>query len=273
MLIALDFAPGLHGHFLEFIVNKFIYGVPSDNQNIFQSSGAVHKINVDSQYQQKKMVHCGHYTSFNYNYPSDTHQIIFIDHTSELDIVLLTNVYHRCHPESMNTDDFDINKIQQLHRSMLLADSDLQCRNNWFAKLNEGVFKDQLLPPTTDIPVHFFNYTSFFNLIDFCTELKKLARFLGETFTFDLLLSAYWTEFIEKNQGWKLHKLGNSLLQSALCSIDVPIPDDWKLHAYLNFKLSKVLDIHDGILFTNPVYPDTTLKLASIIHNHITSSK
>jgi hypothetical protein len=269
MLIALDFASGQHGHFLEFITNKFIYNISSDKQNIFQSSGAAHTINIDHQYQKEKMVHCAHYTSFGIDYPTDTSQIIFVDHTPELDFVLLTNVYYRCHPDLMLVDETNLDKITQLHDSMLAANSDLERRNNWFAKLNERYFKDQLNSPVTDIPVYFFNYKSFFSLIEFCSELKNLAKFLGETFRFDPVLAEYWTDFINKNQGWKLYEQGNSLLDFALRGVNAPIPNDWKLHAYLNYKLSKDLNIHDGLLFAEELYPDTTLELAKLINIYI----
>lgn len=263
MLIALDFAPGSHGHFLEFICNKFIYGISSKTQNIFQPSGASHLIYTDSQYQQEKMVHCMHYTFFNSEYPVDTHRIIFIDNTPELDFVLLTNIWYRCYPDVLNVTN--VEEITNLHDSLLLADSDLHRRDNWFAKLNEGHVSNQINYPDTDIPVYFFNYKSFFNLVEFCGELKNLAKFLGETFKFDSSLAEYWTDFINKNQGWKLYEQGNSLLDLALRRVDAPIPNDWKLHAYLNYRLSKDLDIHGGPLFVNDSYPDTTLKLAEFV--------
>ena len=36
--VALDFAPGLHGHFLELVLNKYIYGVNFDSPEIFPIS-------------------------------------------------------------------------------------------------------------------------------------------------------------------------------------------------------------------------------------------
>ena len=58
--MAIDFAPGLHGHFLEYVINRYIFGVTCDVDSIFQSSGAVHAINVDSDYQKNKIANRGH---------------------------------------------------------------------------------------------------------------------------------------------------------------------------------------------------------------------
>lgn len=273
MLVALDFAPGLHGHFLEFIVNKFIYNVSFDGDTIFQQSGAAHKINVNKEYQNSKIVHQAHYSSFGHDYPADTKKIIFIDHDeSNLDIVLLNNVYHRCHPDAVHVNDFDMHKITQLHRQYLFCDSDLDSRNNWFAKLDERQFSHAFVQPNSNLPIFYFKYSSFFNLIDFYLELKKLTDFLGETLRFDISFYKFWNEFIKKNQGWHLYKLGNNLIESLLIGNDKKIPNDWKLHAYLNFKISKIFNVYDGILHTEKKYPNNTIELMSIISQHMDNS-
>ena len=54
--LALDFAPGLHGHFLEYVCNRYIFKVPYEKNTVFQSTGACHTINTDSEYQKNKVV-------------------------------------------------------------------------------------------------------------------------------------------------------------------------------------------------------------------------
>ena len=101
----------------------------------------------------------------------------------------------------MNIDDVNVHEITQLHQQFLLCNSDLNSRNNWFAKLNERPYSYGIVQPNSDLPIFYFKYSSFFNLIDFCLELKKLSNFLGETLRFDISLSKFWSEFIKKNQG------------------------------------------------------------------------
>lgn len=269
MKIALDFAPGLHGHFLELITNRYIYDVPFNGEHIFQSSGAVHAINVDSEYQQNKLVHRGHYSSFNHKYSSDTAQVIFIKHSVDLDFVLLTNVYYRCHPDSINVTDFNVEEITEFHRKFTKSGSDLDLRNNWFTKLSEHHFEHASMMPITKLPIHYFNYKSFFNLDAFCDELQLTAKFLGQTFKFDASLGVIWEEFIKRNQGWSLYQQGNDLLKITLTGKDNPILDDWKLHAYLNYRLSLMFNLHDGSLFDNERYPTTTVELLSVIQTHL----
>lgn len=267
--VALDFAPGLHGHFLELVLNKYIYGVGHTVDNIFQSTGAVHVINVDPEYQKSKIVDRGHFSSFRYPYPSTSEKVVFINHCADLDVVLLTNIYHRCHADALTTADFDGEQIKRLHQSFMGAGNDLELRNNWFAKLNERHFEHAATRPVTVLPTYNFDYRSFFDLTSFCAELQKTARFLEKTFKFDSSLPCLWQEFIDRNQGWALYKQSESIIESALFEKNVEIPNDWKIHAYLNFRLSRMFDIQDGVLYNSKKYPSTTSELLSVVTNHI----
>jgi hypothetical protein len=268
--VALDFAPGLHGHFLELVLNKYIYGVSFQSHKIFQSSGAVHAINVNQDYQDQKLVYCGHFSCFKDIYDTQTQKIVFIDHDPDLDFVLLTNSFYRCHPDSVGVDNFNVDEIIATHTSQLMTgDTDLDFRNNWFTKLNERHFEYISARPNTQLPVYNFDYKSFFELSDFCTELQNTAHFLQETFKFDQTLAELWQKFMTLNQGWALRKQAHEILQSTLANQNVPIPDDWKLHAYLNFRLSKMFDLYDGMLYNSHVYPATTNGLLAVIQEHL----
>lgn len=268
--VALDFAPGLHGHFLELVLNKYIYGIKFTGNQIFQSTGAVHSINVDKEYQKFKVVDRGHFSSFQYSFAPSTKKVVFINYHPELDFVLLTNIYYRCHPDATNKADFNVDIIKSVHEKNLAEGSNLDLRNNWYSKLNERLFVERtLMKPQTTLPVYDFDYKSFFDLNNFCVELQKTAHFLEETFKFDTSLADLWHEFMQRNQGWALYQQAESILASAVSKQPMPIPDDWKLHAYLNFRLSRMFDIHDGVLYNSEKYPSTTLELLEVVQAHI----
>jgi hypothetical protein len=268
--VALDFAPGLHGHFLEFVLNKYIFDVPFNDDIVFQSSGAFHVINLNREYQLNKVVHRGHFSSYDANYPHNVSKIIFIEHTPKLNFVLLTNIFYRCHPSAVESVDFNIEEINMLHKSFMsdLGTTDIDFRNNWYTKIAEDHFPHVSKKPKTSLPVYNFNLENFYNINDFCTALTDTAHFLEYTFKFDNSLATLWKEFMVKNQGWQLYTLGNSLLESMLLGENKEIPNDWKLHSYLNFCLGKMFNLFDGVLF-NDTYPTDTLQLKKIIHDHI----
>lgn len=270
MIVAVDFAPGLHGHFLELVINKYIFGIPY-NKEVFQSSGAVHVINTDQVYQSVKLANCGHYSSFEYAYPLDAQKVVFIKHAPALDIVLLTNIFHRCHPDAVSVEDFNLKEILAVHENTMAqgSRSDIDFRKDWFSKLTDRQPGHTDKIPMTELPVFDFDYSTFFDLPGFCNELKRTSKFLNSTFLFDQSLVDLWNDFIQRNQGWQLYTQAQDLLTKTLSGVQVPISDDWKLHAYLNYHVGKLFELYDGDLHDNPVYPTTTSQLLNIITQHI----
>jgi len=271
LTVAIDFAPGLHGHFLEYIINRYLFGINCQVDNIFQSSGAVHAINTDLQYQANKIAQRGHYSSFNTQMATNTSGIVFIKHNSKLDFVLLTNIYYRCHPDSFNVLDFNVREIEKLHLTMMTTDAQTpkELRANWFAKLSERHFEMIEDYPNTTIPIFDFDFASFFSLPEFLQELKRTSKFLNITFKFDQSLSLLWQDFMSRNQGYQLYLLGQEILSSIYNRESKSIPDDWKLQAYLNSEIAKTFDLYDGILYNKDKYPNDTLEVYEIIHNHV----
>ena len=268
--MAIDFAPGLHGHFLEYVINRYIFGVTCDIDSIFQSSGAVHAINVNTDYQQNKIANRGHYSSFDVQMPNDTSYVVFIKHNPKLDFILLTNIYHRCHTDTVNILDFNVKEIEKLHLTMMATDAHTpkELRENWFTKLQERHFDMTEKYPTTTVPVFDFNFSSFFSLPEFLLELQRVAKFLNVTFKFDQSLSLLWQDFIDRNQGYYLYSQGQEILNAIYNKQTKSIPDNWMLHAYLNYEIAKTFDLYDGALY-NDKYPSNTLEAHDIIIKHI----
>ena len=269
-MIALDFAPGLHGHFLEYVINHYIFrGMKLDN--IFQSSGAVDRINVYTEYQNSKAVHCGHYSSLEYPWDTGTEKVIFIRHDPGLDFVLLTNIYHRCHPVAASQFDVDAEKIKQYHSDFMLSDAtkDWQLKNNWFAKLSERHFDLTNCYPQVDLSVFEFDFACFFDFVKFVKELQRVSEFVNLTFVYDSSLYDLWEEFLNRNQGYKLYTEANNIVSHACADRLCVIPNDWKLHAYLNYAMSKSFRLCDGVLHSDRPYPTDARELYKIITQHL----
>lgn len=272
-MIALDFAPGMHGHFLEYVVNRYIFATPVSVENIFQSSGACHPINLDVKYQKLKAVHRAHYSSFDHQYPDQTEKIIFIKHDPKFDFVLLTNTFYRCHPDSVSANDFNVEDIKKTHTDSMYAtgNADWELRNNWYAKLQDRQHtffltekKHQSVLPTFD-----FDFSSFFNLVDFLEELQRLSQFVNVTFKFDSSLADLWHEFKHRNLGFKMYTNCNRVLEQIYSAESHEIELDWKEQAYINTVLSSTFRMHDGPLFSHEPYPTNTKPIFQILENHI----
>ena len=269
-MISLDFAPGAHGHFLEYVINRYIFDMP-EIKNIFQSSGAADRLSTFDDYRTNKAVNCGHYSSFGLPMTESTEKIIFIRHTPALDIILLTNIYYRCHAVASRSYDYDVEKIMEYHRTLMLeSQEDWQLKNNWYTKLTERHF-DQTLAYNNprNLPTFNFNFECFFDFTKFVSVLQEVSQFVNMTLRYDSSLYDLWLEFMNRNQGYDLYTQGNRILSFAYGNQPHEIPNNWQLHAYLNYVLSASFRIHDGILHTNKIYPTDTCELYSIIQKHL----
>lgn len=75
-MIAIDFQAGAHGHYLEFVCNKFISGISLHTDLPFTALGASHNL----QYQAPPYFRCGHYVLNNETLCSKRVVSIFIDY-------------------------------------------------------------------------------------------------------------------------------------------------------------------------------------------------
>jgi hypothetical protein len=226
---------------------------------------------VNEQYQKNKIVFREHYSDRNMPYLDNSEYVIFIKHNPEFDFVLLTNIYHRCHPASMQATDFNVDIIKKLHENLMvsLANTDKGFRNNWYTKLVERHFAQTEKQQATELPVFNFDYASFFDLNKFLSELKKTADFLNQSLRFDISLTELWQEFIERNQGYQDYLHSRYLLEQVYQGNSAPIKPDWKIHAYMNSIISKTFDFWYGPLFEGEGYPIDTKEITNMIIDHV----
>jgi hypothetical protein len=229
----------------------------------------MHPIALDSTYQQNRIVHKGHYSSFDCQYPIDTTNIIFVKHNPEFDLILLTNIFYRCHSTALDVDD---NNVTSMHTdNMFNPDGTVVAlRNNWYAKLMERHFALTEKKYSTDLPTFDFDYASFFSLDQFLLELKKVADFLNNNFVFDKSLVSLWQEFIDRNQGYQLFLQSNQVFNQIVSGESFPIDPDWKMQAYINYKISTTFKLYDQLeLFQKENYPTNTKQIYELIIDHI----
>jgi hypothetical protein len=183
----------------------------------------------------------------------------------------LTNIFYRCHADAVHVDDFNVDEIISMQTGMMANSSNpFALKNNWYAKLMERHFELVDKQPTANLPIFYFDYYTFFKLDSFLLELKKLAKFLNNTFSYDDSLAKLWSEFINRNQGYQLYCTSNELFTNIVHDIDTVIPNDWKIHAYLNYKLSTIFDVYDDpVLFGYEPYPSSTQKIYEMIKSHV----
>jgi len=239
--IVIDFSPSLHGHFLEYMVNRYIFNSTAVKE-LFEETGASDIIEKDPQYQESP-VHCDHYSEFDIEYPHNTRYIIYVKHNKKYDFISLVNSFYRCFDRS-NVEKSTPEDILAFHIKNLEANSERDMRNRLYTKLYKRYFDELGSKRETALPTYEFDFGAFFSLGKFVAELRKVAEFLGETLTFNQSLVADWEKFIEVNQGYQYLQIANHLLESIIKGREEAIKDNVFIHAYLNCHLSHAFPIN-----------------------------
>lgn len=273
-MTTIDFDPGMHGHFLTYVVNQYIFniGVPTDN--LFHRSGAAHNINVLIDFLDKSMTTHGHYSYYGLEHPVGTDRIIWICPDPQLDFVLLTNIFHRCAGETNKQSDVDPVTIHEAHLDLMQASSKSlqQLRENWYTKLKEQHLKKSVINNRASLPVYQFDYRSFFDIESFVCELSSCADFLDHRLHFCSDLVDLHNNFLRLNQGYQKWKLAQSIVQHILNNEQMHIDTcDWQLQSYINYVLNKIFKIHSGRLFEDDSYPASTQEIFTILQQFLDS--
>jgi hypothetical protein len=261
-MIYLDFFSGSHGHFLEYVINTWLFKGPRV-QHIFTNQGACHGIRNDQIYMQNRLVQSAHYSEFGRKLKNPTKLIRISINQNWTNWIYQINVVARAGDIPLEK------KITQVPESIRSIPSEF--RNNWYAKFNSAS-NGYPLPGnwvSPDIPVFNFPMESLFDTVSFYTELHKLAAFLKTTFVPDQELSVLLDEFLNQNQGWQYYTKSKQLVTAAFAIKKIDFTSNEILQALINSMLSAAVGVFDGELFDNNDYPTNTLEIAELIAHHL----
>jgi hypothetical protein len=261
-MIYLDFFSGSHGHFLEYVINTWLFKGPRVS-HIFTSGGTSHGIRSDQMYMQHRMIQAAHYSEFDIALSNPSKLVrISIDQPWS-NWIYQINVMTRA-------GDIPLEK-KIMHVPESVRNESNKLRNNWYAKFNFSENGYQLPGNWTrpDLPSFDFPMESLFDTMKFYTELYKLAGFLETTFVPDQELSALLDDFLNKNQGWQYYTKSKQLVAYAFAGKKVDFTSDEILQALINSMLSASVGVFDGKLFDQDTYPSDTLGLSASISEHL----
>lgn len=261
-MILLDFFSGSHGHFLEYVVNTWLFGGPKV-PNLFTALGTSHGIRSHQQYEQQKIVCGGHYSEYNL-FTVAPQKVIRISIDSNWgNYIYQINVMSRA-------GDIPIEK-KIIQTSQLVRETPRLYRNEWFSKFN---FKENgyTLPGNwrwPDLPAFEFRMESLFDHIEFYQELYRLSAYLEQSFRPDEDLSQTLQSFLDKNQGWQYWQKAKRIVEQTLLGNSMSFDGDEILQALVNSILSQCVGVFDGVLFDADAYPTDTLQLQSALQQHL----
>jgi hypothetical protein len=260
--IFLDFYSGSHGHFLEYIINTYIFQGPR-LKNIFTPLGTSHLPCLSPEYKTESKVRCGHFSEFNSanRTPDKIIRISILE--------FMEKICYQLNVHSRAGDIPSDKKIQAAPADILLNPAAL--RNYHYAKLTGDGYR---LPGNwmwnePAMPVFDFQMKHLYNLTDFYIKLKELAHFLEHSFNPDETLCTVWNQFMSMNQGVQAWNKCQDLLHKVLANESFVFESTAIEQALLNCLLTNTIGVCDGPLFTLAEYPTDTQDIYKEVISYI----
>lgn len=278
----IDFFGGLHGHYLELVINHAIDRNDYDITNHqFSTTGACHLKNYNQSY--VPITQCNHYSHWNQNF--DEHDFV-VRITSEPEdmLIAVTNSFLRAGDQILDIDHLEqdtYHKMSHLPKlgSFLKTLTDhhgiQQCyprhilRNyfySMFAVPEYGLdIFNRWLPANY---VHEFRFASFFSFGKFYQELQSVAKFFQLEFLPSAALIVLHENFLRLNQGWHSHvkcsKIIESLIKQENIRLDLNIVEE----SWINWKIAQIFNVYDLDCTQKENFPRETSIIIQEIAQH-----
>jgi hypothetical protein len=278
----IDFFGGLHGNFLELMINLFIYQIHLDsNYQWFNKNGACHVKNNLASYIPK--IKCNHYSFFNMPF-SQNDRVIEIHCDQDYMLLALVNSLTRAADQIIDIWQLEKNTIKKLaalpKANYLLEDIIKEhgerdeyprsvIRNYFYSKFDSAElglhqFNDfKHTGPTLKFP-----FSAFFDFEQLCMQLNNCAFFLDMNFYPTLDTVKLWNNFIQKNQGYQSHiRCHNAMVH--ILSGDSMYIGDFNLveEAWLLHRIAKIFRYYNPPFLDANHMPTDTKIISQIVYD------
>lgn len=278
----IDFFGGLHGNYLELVVNYFIDQNRTHDITLpqFNSNGACHVKDHNKSY--VPITKSLHYSQFGMAFDDDDFVIRIVP--SEHDLLIgITNSFLRAGDQALD--------LQQLHRDTYKKMSALPKLKMFLMTLvtNHGqqqhysrsILRKYLYSMFDDyehglgmftnwLPankVYNFEFRNFFSYSEFFGGLQKVSKFVSMEFTPTPYLATLHQQFLSVNQGLASEIKCKNLLESIVCQQSKDLDLNIVEEAWLNYKISKIFNLYDVPELETDNYPNNTRIISDICYS------
>lgn len=277
----IDFFGGVHGNYLELVINVFIHQVNYDiSKPQFTKHGACHFKNSDLSY--RPIIKSNHFSHL--QIPFRTNDVVVrIVPTADDMLISITNTMLRAGNELVDINSLEkdtIAKLSTLSKSTNLLNTikqDYGIRNNYprsairnyfYSMLNDyesGLAMYLTFTPLEETQTYDFQFRSFFDVRHFYQELNKVAKFLNQDFLATIELSRLHAVFLQNNQGYhselKCKHIWQAILQGDSIDIDLNLVEE----AWIQCQVAKTFRCYDHPIFLQDQFPSNTLEISNAI--------
>jgi hypothetical protein len=280
--VYIDFYGGAHGHFLEYVVNRYLLNVASADFTPFVPSGASHQ--TTPAYQEDRKAFSDHYSPFNLTIAGKNNLIVQIH--VDLFYPVLYNSILRAGDVSLDIDNLELDTLDKLchkkHRPLkttIISTLGEQknyprkaLRNIFYSKFIEKKFGVEEINRFLDYKqdVYVFPFSAFYDYGQFVEQLGLLSTKLGKiSWNYTTDLSTLWQEFISMNQGYKSYIKCNSIIESIIKNQNKDFSCDLLEEAYINSYITKTFNLYSDIDCFEDKFINNTKEIYQAIVNQI----
>jgi hypothetical protein len=280
-MIYIDFFGGSHGHFLEFLISRYVLQIHEYQNHLpFTPSGTSHiKPTIDNG--QKNICTAEHYSFYTEKQNNLSNKIksddllIRINISTEDIYYLVYNTSSRAGDVKMDLDHLEIDTIRKIKEGkeklqnwlLYLPDTPNTprsiLRNMFYSQMREEFhwqqvnnFYDFKCNNIITVNIHtFYNYDLLVNF------LNLIADRLGAQPHFDDFLEV-WQQFISKLECLPSKLKVDNFFEFVLNDVDTDIKFNILEEAYLNVLITKLFDIHGDMSIFEDSYPCSSLTIS-----------
>lgn len=280
----IDFFGGLHGNYLELVVNFWIDQNSSYDIDLpqFDSLGACHVKNHSDTY--VPITTCGHYSFGQHKFNSDDLVIRIVPKQQDM-LIAVTNSFLRAGNQSLDIENLHIdthNKISKLSKlSVFLQTLERDhgrrdqyprhvLRQYFYAMFDS--YEHGLGMFTAWQPVrhwHDFEFRCFFDSCRFYQALQQIAQFVNLDFRPTHRLASLHQEFLQINQGLASERKCLAVFESIVAGQSTEIQLNIIEEAWLNYCISRAFNVYNAVELSQDSYPTNTKTISEICYNYI----
>jgi len=278
----IDFFGGLHGNYLELIVNIFIdQNKFNHDRPFFNHLGACHLKNSYNDY--KAITKAAHWSWTNVPFGVDDRVIQIVPENNDM-LIGVTNSFLRAGDQTLDIINLEKNTISKLstqpklknNLNQIISDFGYQTdynrsglRNYFYSMFHDpenGINQYRSFDQSVN-HVYRFPFRALFDWSLFLNELNNISKFVDLEFVFNSKLVDLHSEFLQHNQGYhselKCKKIIEAVLLNQSMNIDLNLIEE----AWINYQFATMFNIYDHDMLINNQYPANTLELSKIIYS------
>jgi hypothetical protein len=276
----IDFFGGLHGNYLELLVNVFIHQNNFDiTQPVFTETGACHLKNTYDTYLRTTVA--GHF-SYSKSLFDVNDKVIKIVPTIDDMLIGITNSFLRAGDQIVDINNLEIDTIKKLEKlpktakflESLINDHGTQdnysrniLRNYFYSMFDVHEYGLKMFTEfSPDIRCYCnFPFRALFDSNKLFFELNNIAKFLELNFYPSEQLMQMHEKFLELNQGHQSEIKCAKILRCIWAGKSIGIKLNLIEEAWINWQIARSLRCYDLPILIGKQYPTNTLEISKAV--------